>query len=81
MLVGYARTSTAERGWSLPPGHAILREPTDCGAALKHEAAKGKGANDSAIVKLDDGLVGLAPGATSAVVSAPATPILGELPG
>src|SRR5512144_3087603 len=38
-------------------------------AALKQEAAKGKDANDSVIAKLVDGLVGLVPGATSAVVS------------
>ena len=50
-------------------------------AALKQEAAKGKDANDSVIAKLVDGLVGLVPGATSAVVSAFATPILGTIAG
>jgi hypothetical protein len=50
-------------------------------AALKEEAAKGKDANDGVIAKLVDGLVGLVPGAASAVVSAFATPILGPLAG
>ena len=50
-------------------------------SALKQEAAKGKDANDGAIAKLADGLVGLVPGAASAVVSAFATPILGGLVG
>ena len=49
--------------------------------ALKEEAAKGKGANDGAIAKLVDGLVGLVPSAASAVVSAFASPILGGLTG
>ena len=50
-------------------------------AALKQEAAKGKSANDGAIAKLAEGLVGLVPGAASALVSAFATPILGGLVG
>lgn len=50
-------------------------------AALKQEAAKGKDANDSVMAKLVDGLVGLVPGAASAVVSAFATPILGGIAG
>ena len=50
-------------------------------AALKEEAAKGKDANDGAIAKLVDGLVGLVPGAASALVSAFATPILGGIAG
>lgn len=50
-------------------------------AALKQEAAKGKAANDGVIAKLVDGLVGLVPGATGAVVSAFATPILGGIAG
>src|SRR4051812_45844752 len=49
--------------------------------ALKQEAAKGKNANDGLIAKLVDGLVGLVPGAGSAVVSAFATPILGGIAG
>ncbi len=48
---------------------------------LEDEAAKGKGANDSAMAKLVDGLVGLIPAAASAVASAFATPVLGELVG
>jgi hypothetical protein len=48
---------------------------------LKQEAAKGKDANDRTIAKLMDGLVGLVPGAASAVVSAFATPILGGIAG
>jgi hypothetical protein len=51
-------------------------------AALKQEAAKGKGgANDSVIAKLVDGLIGLVPAAASAVVSAFATPILAGIAG
>jgi hypothetical protein len=50
-------------------------------AALKQEAAKGKAANDSTVAKLVDGLVGLVPGAVSAVVSAFATPLLGGIAG
>ncbi len=50
-------------------------------AALKQEAAKGKDANDGVIAKLVDGLVGLVPGAASAVVSVFATPILGGMAG
>ena len=50
-------------------------------AALKQEAAKGKEANDGVIAKLVDGLVGLVPSATTAVVSAFATPILGGIAG
>ena len=45
--------------------------------ALKQETAKGEKANDGVIAKLVDGLVGLVPGAASAVVSAFATPVLG----
>jgi len=50
-------------------------------AALKQEAAKGEEANDKTVAKLVDGLVGLVPGAVSAVVSAFATPILGGIAG
>lgn len=50
-------------------------------AALKQELGKGKQANDGAIAKLVDGLVGLVPGAASAVVSAFATPLLGGIVG
>ena len=50
-------------------------------AALKQEAAKGKGADDSALAKLVDGLVKLVPAAVSAVVSAFALPILGGVAG
>jgi hypothetical protein len=49
--------------------------------ALKQEAAKGEDANDDVIAKLIDGLVKLAPGAATAVVSAFATPILGGIAG
>jgi hypothetical protein len=49
--------------------------------ALKQEVARAKDANDGAIAKLVDGLVGLVPAATSAVVSAFATPILGGIAG
>ena len=50
-------------------------------AALKQEAAKGKGADDGMIAKLVDGLVGLVPNAATAVVSAFATPILAGIAG
>jgi len=50
-------------------------------AALKQEASKGKDANDGVVAKIVDGLVGLVPGAASAIVSAFATPILGGVAG
>jgi hypothetical protein len=50
-------------------------------AEFKEEAAKGKGANDSVMAKLLDGMVALVPSATSAIVSAFATPILGGIAG
>lgn len=50
-------------------------------AELKQEAAKSEGASDGVVAKLVDSLVTLVPGATSAVVSAFATPILGGLAG
>lgn len=48
---------------------------------LKSEVAKGKDANDSVMGKLVDGIVGLVPGAVSAMVGAFATPILGGVAG
>jgi hypothetical protein len=50
-------------------------------SALKQETGNGKQANDRTIAKLVDGLVGLVPSATTAVVSAFATPILGGIAG
>ena len=50
-------------------------------SSLKQEAAKGRGADDGVVAKLVDGLVGLVPGAASAVVSAFATPILAAVAG
>ena len=50
-------------------------------AELKHEAAKGKDANDGVMARIVDGLVGLVPAAATAVVSAFATPILGGIAG
>jgi hypothetical protein len=49
--------------------------------ALKSEVAKGKSADDSVMGKLVDGIVGLVPGAVSAVVGAFATPVLGGIAG
>jgi len=49
--------------------------------ALKDEAAKGKNADDSVIAKLVEGLVGLVPGAVSAVVGAFAGPVLSGIAG
>jgi hypothetical protein len=48
---------------------------------LKAEAAKGKGANDSVMAKLVEGLVGLVPSAIAAITSAFATPVLGAIAG
>jgi len=48
---------------------------------LKTEVAKGKDAKDGVVAKLVDGLVGLIPGAVSAVVGAFATPLLGGIAG
>jgi hypothetical protein len=48
---------------------------------LKNEAAKGKAAKDTVMAKIIEGLVGLVPGAVSAVVSAFGTPLLGGIAG
>jgi hypothetical protein len=48
---------------------------------LKAEAAKGHDAKDAVVAKLVDGLVGLIPGAVSAVVSAFGSPLLGGVAG
>jgi|GEM_PF-2114585 len=48
---------------------------------LKEEVAKGEEADDSRMATLVDGLVGLAPGAASAVVSIFATPVVAGLAG
>jgi hypothetical protein len=62
-----------------PPEHKAAAEQTL--HALKNEAAKGKDANDSIIAKLLEGLVGLVPGAVSAVVGAFASPLLSGIAG
>ena len=49
--------------------------------ALKAELAKGKQANDSVVADLVSGLVGLVPGAVSAVASMFGSPILGGIAG
>jgi hypothetical protein len=49
--------------------------------ALKDEVAKGKHADDSAIAKLVEGLVGLVPGGVAAIVGAFASPVLSGLAG
>jgi hypothetical protein len=49
--------------------------------ALKSEAAKGTKAGDTVMARLLEGIVGLVPGAVSAVVSAFATPVLGAIVG
>jgi hypothetical protein len=56
-------------------------EATEKLRALKAETAKGKSADDSVVAKLVEGLVGLVPGAVSAIVGAFATPILGGVAG
>lgn len=50
-------------------------------ADLKAEVAKGKAADDGRLGKLVDGLIGLVPGAVTAVTSMFATPILGGIAG
>ncbi len=50
-------------------------------AALRQEAAKGKGADDTVVARLVDGLAGLMPGVTGAVVGAFGTPLLGGIAG
>jgi hypothetical protein len=71
-----------------PLSDAIATAPTETRteaeavlAALKREVAKGPYADDGVLAKILDGLVGLIPQATSAVVSAFATPILGGIVG
>jgi hypothetical protein len=49
--------------------------------ALKEEVAKGANANDSVIAKLVDGLVGLVPGAVSAIAATFAGPLLSGITG
>jgi hypothetical protein len=49
--------------------------------SLKNEIGKGTQANDSVIAKLVDGLVGLVPGAVSAVVGAFTSPLLSGIAG
>jgi hypothetical protein len=49
--------------------------------ALKDHPGKGKGADDSVLAKLVEGLVGLAPGAVAAVVGAFASPVLSGIAG
>jgi len=48
---------------------------------LTTEAAKGKDANDTVLAKVVEGIVGLVPGAVSAVVKAFATPLLSGIAG
>jgi hypothetical protein len=48
---------------------------------LRNEASKGKDAKDTVLAKVIEGLVGLVPGAVSAVVSAFGTPLLGGIAG
>jgi hypothetical protein len=48
---------------------------------LKKEVAKGEKSNDGVVAQLINGLVGLVPGAASAVVSAFGTPILAGIAG
>jgi hypothetical protein len=56
-------------------------EATQKVEALKTEVTKGKKADDRVMAKLVEGIVGLVPGAVSAVVSAFATPVLGGIAG
>jgi hypothetical protein len=71
-----------------PLTEAITAAPTEVRpkaqaklAALKQEATKGEAADDNTVANHVDGLVGLVPGAVSAVVSAFATPLLGGIAG
>lgn len=72
----------------LPLVDAVRGAPPDTQAeamgkveALKREVAKGKEASDGVVAMLLDGIVGLVPGAITAVVSAFSSPILGGIAG
>ena len=62
-----------------PPGRQA--EAAKQVGELKAEVAKGKQANDGTVAKLIEGLVGLVPGAVSAVASTFVNPILGGIAG
>ena len=69
----------AEAVRSAPP--AMQQEAAQKVEELKKEAAKGKGAADSVMAKLVDGIVGLVPSAVSAIAGAFGTPLLAGIAG
>lgn len=62
-----------------PP--AVQQEAAQKVEELKKEAAKGKRATDGVMAKLVEGIVGLVPGAVSAVAGAFGTPLLAGIAG
>ena len=64
---------------SSPP--AVQQEAAQKVEELKKEAAKGKSATDGVMAKLVEGIVGLVPGAVSAVAGAFGTPLLAGIAG
>jgi hypothetical protein len=68
-----------EAARSAPP--AVQQEVAQKVEELKKEAAKGKSATDSVMAKLVDGIVGLVPGAVSAIAGAFGTPLLAGIAG
>jgi hypothetical protein len=62
-------------------GHEVQAEAVEKANSLKQEASKGAKADEGQIAKLVDELLELVPGATSAVVSALGSPILGGIAG
>ena len=62
-----------------PP--AVQQEAAQKVEELEKEAAKGKSATDKVMAKLVDGIVGLMPGAVSAIAGAFGTPLLAGVAG
>jgi hypothetical protein len=60
---------------------AVQQEAAQKVEELKKEVAKGKSATDSVMAKLVDGIVGLVPGAVSAIAGAFGTPLLAGVAG
>ena len=69
----------AEAVRGAPP--AVQQEAAQKVEDLKKEAAKGKSATDSVMAKLVEGIVGLVPGAVSAIAGAFGTPLLAGIAG
>ena len=69
----------AEAVHNAPP--AVQQEAAQKVEDLKKEAAKGKSATDGVMAKLVEGIVGLVPGAVSAIAGAFGTPLLAGIAG